>query len=149
MGQAASVAEAAERLREDFALLDEYRDKVEYLIDLGKRLPPLPDALKTEGNKVRGCQSQVWLVAELDPSRGRLRLRADSDAVLTRGLVALLLELYDRRTPGEVLANPPAVLEEIGLARFLTPGRAGGLHAMVARIRALAEAYAAVRAAPA
>src|SRR5215211_4432314 len=124
MGQAASVAEAAERLREDFALLDEYRDKVEHLIDLGKRLPPLPDALKTEGNKVRGCQSQVWLVAELDPSRGRLRL------------------LYDSRTPAEVLANPPAVLEEIGLARFLTPDRASGLHAMVARIRALAEAYA-------
>ena len=146
MGQAASVAEAAERLRGDFALLDEYRDKVEYLIDLGRRLPPLPAALKTEGNKVRGCQSQVWLVAELDPSRGRLRLRADSDAVLTRGLVALLLELYDRRTPEEVLANPPAVLEEIGLARFLTPGRAGGLHAMVARVRALAEAYAAARA---
>ena len=88
-------------------------------------------------------------MAELGPSHGRLRLRADSDAVLTRGLVALLLELYDRRTPAEVLANPPAVLEEIGLARFLTPGRASGLHAMVARVWGLAEAYAAVRAAPA
>ena len=140
MGQAASVAEAAGRLREDFALLDEYRDKIEYVIDLGKRLPPLPEALKTEGNKVRGCQSQVWLVAELDPARGRVRLRADSDAVLVRGLIALLLDPYDRRTPEEILAEPPSVLEEIGLARFLTPGRANGLYAMVARVRALAGA---------
>jgi cysteine desulfuration protein SufE len=144
-----TIADAARGLEEEFALFDDWRDKVEYVIDLGKSLPALPEPLKTEANKVRGCQSQVWLVAELDPSRGRLRLRADSDAVLTRGLVALLLELYDRRTPEEVLANPPAVLEEIGLARFLTPGRAGGLHAMVARVRALAEAYAAARAVPA
>jgi|1186.fasta_scaffold101298_2 cysteine desulfuration protein SufE len=141
MEQAASVAEAAERLREDFALLDEYRDKIEYLIDLGKRLPALPDALKTEANKVRGCQSQVWLVADLEPASGRMRLRADSDAILTRGLIALLIELYDRRTSEEILANPPVVLEEIGLSRFLTPGRASGLYAMVARIRALAAAW--------
>ncbi len=141
MGQAASVAEAAERLREDFALLDEYRDKVEYLIDLGKRLPPLPDALKTEGNKVRGCQSQVWLVGEPLPD-GRLHFVADSDAILVRGLIALLLELYDKRRPEEIVANPPTVLEEIGLQRFLTPGRANGLYAMVGRIRALAQARA-------
>jgi cysteine desulfuration protein SufE len=124
MEQAASVAEAAERLREDFALLDEYRDKIEYLIDLGKRLPALPDALKTEANKVRGCQSQVWIVADLEPASGRMRLRADSDAILTRGLIALLIELYDRRTSEEILANPPVVLEEIGLSRFLTASAA-------------------------
>jgi sulfur transfer protein SufE len=74
MEQAASVAEAAERLREDFALLDEYRDKIEYLIDLGKRLPALPDALKTEANKVRGCQSQVWGLSGIRCTGGRLNL---------------------------------------------------------------------------
>src|SRR3954454_18399924 len=152
MEQAATVGAAEERLREDFALLDDYRDKIEYIMDLGKRLSPLPDELKTEGNKVRGCQSQVWLAAGLEPESGRMRLRADSDAVLVRGLIALLLELYDGRRPEEILANPPAGedlanpaggLQEIGLARFLTPGRANGLEAMVARIRALAGAYAA------
>jgi cysteine desulfuration protein SufE len=143
MEQAATIGAAEARLREDFALLDDYRDKIEYVMDLGKRLAPLPDELKTEASKVRGCQSQVWLVAGLDPGSGRMRLRADSDAVLVRGLIALLLELYDGRRPEEILGNPPTVLQEIGLARFLTPGRANGLEAMVARIRALAGAYAA------
>jgi cysteine desulfuration protein SufE len=147
MEQAASVTAAAERLREDFALLEDWRDKVEHIIDLGKRLPGLPDELKTEASKVRGCQSQVWLVGDLEPGAGRLHLRADSDAILVRGLIALLLELYDGRRPAEILDNPPTVLEEIGLSRFLTPGRANGLYAMVGRIRALAEAYAASRAA--
>lgn len=139
--KAGTIAETAERLREDFAFLEEYRDKVEHLIDLGKHLPPMAEGLKTEASKVRGCQSQVWLVAE--PEDGRLHLTADSDAILVRGLIALVLELYDRRTPREILDNPPTVLEEIGLQRFLTPGRANGLYAMVGRIRGLAEAYAA------
>ena len=146
MDQAATIAEAADRLREDFAFLDDHRDKVEHLIDLGKRLPPMPDALKTESAKVRGCQSQVWLVGEPLPD-GRLHFLADSDAILVRGLIALVLELYDRRRPEEIVANPPAVLEEIGLQRFLTPGRSNGLYAMVGRVRGLAEAYAAGRAA--
>jgi len=95
---------------------------------------------------VRGCQSQVWLVGEPLPD-GRLHFLADSDAILVRGLIALVLELYDRRRPEEIVANPPAVLEEIGLQRFLTPGRSNGLYAMVGRVRGLAEAYAAGRAA--
>ncbi len=143
MDQAATIAEAADRLREEFAFLDDHRDKVEHLIDLGKRLPPMSDALKTESAKVRGCQSQVWLVGEPEPGTGRLRLTADSDAILVRGLIALVLELYDRRRPEEILANPPSVLEEIGLQRFLTPGRSNVLYAMVGRVRGLAEAYAA------
>lgn len=139
--QTATIAEAADRLRDDFGMLDDWRDKIEHVIDLGKRLEPLPDELKVEANKVRGCQSQVWLVGEPEPSSGRLRLRADSDAILVRGLIALVLELYDRRRPDEIVANPPAVLEEIGLSRLLTPGRSNGLQAVVARIRGMAEAY--------
>ena len=140
----ASIAEAAAALEEEFALLEDWRDKVEYLIELGRDLPPLPEALKVERHKVRGCQSQVWLVAEPEAG-GRLHLRADSDAVLVKGLISLLLALYDRRTPQEILANPPDVLERIGLSRLLTPGRSNGLHAMVARIRSMAEALAAAR----
>ena len=144
MQESASIADAAAALEEEFALLEDWRDKVEYLIELGRDLPPLPEALKVERHKVRGCQSQVWLVAEPEAGGG-LHLRADSDAVLVKGLISLLLALYDRRTPQEILANPPDVLERIGLSRLLTPGRSNGLHAMVARIRSMAEALAAAK----
>ena len=90
MSTSPTIQDAARELEEEFALLDDWRDKVEFIIELGKELPPLPDALKTEGNKVRGCQSQVWLVAEPEPG-GRIHLRADSDAVLVKGLISLLL----------------------------------------------------------
>ena len=139
-----TIADAARGLEEEFALFDDWRDKVEYLIELGKDLPPLPERLKTEGNKVRGCQSQVWMVAKPEAG-GRIHLRADSDAILVRGEISLLLRLYDRRTPQEILANPPTVLERVGLSKFLTPGRANGLYSMVARIRSMAEAFAAAR----
>ena len=145
MPDAPTIADAARELEEEFALLEDWRDKVEYIIELGRDLPPLPDALKTEASKVRGCQSQVWLVAEPEAG-GRLHLRADSDAVLVKGLILLLLRLYDRRTPAEILANPPDVLERIGLAKLLTPGRSNGLYAMVGRIRGIAEALTEARA---
>ena len=145
MQESASIADAAAALEEEFALLEDWRDKVEYLIELGRDLPPLPEALKVERHKVRGCQSQVWLVAEPEAG-GRLHLRADSDAVLVKGLISLLLRLYDRRTPAEILANPPDVLERIGLAKLLTPGRSNGLYAMVGRIRGIAEALTQARA---
>ena len=145
MPDAPTIADAARELEEEFALLEDWRDKVEYIIELGKDLPALPDALKTEANKVRGCQSQVWLVAEPEAG-GRLHLRADSDAVLVKGLILLLLRLYDRRTPAEILANPPDVLERIGLAKLLTPGRSNGLYAMVGRSRGIAEALTEARA---
>jgi cysteine desulfuration protein SufE len=144
MHQTATITDAASALEEEFALFDDWRDKVEYIIELGKDLPPLPDAHKTEANKVRGCQSQVWMVAELEPG-GRIHLRADSDAVLVKGLISLLLRLYDRRTAEEILDNPPKVLETIGLQKLLTPGRSNGLYSMVARIRSFAEAFATAR----
>ncbi|MEK0083831.1 SufE family protein [Benzoatithermus flavus] len=144
MTQTPTFADAARALEEEFALFDDWRDKVEYIIELGKDLPPLPEAYKTEANKVRGCQSQVWMVAELEPG-GRIHIRADSDAVLVKGLISLLLRLYDRRTAQEILDNPPKVLETIGLSKLLTPGRSNGLYSMVARIRSFAEAFAAAR----
>jgi cysteine desulfuration protein SufE len=138
---ATEINEAQAAIEDDFALFDDVRDKIEYIIDLGKDLPPLPDALKTEGNRVRGCQSQVWLVADLDPATRRMALRADSDAVIVKGLISLLLRIYGERTPEAIAANPPDVFERVGLGKMLTPGRANGLYAMVERIRQLALAY--------
>lgn len=135
------IAAAEAEIEGDFALFDEVRDKIEYIIDLGKDLPPLPEALKTEAHRVRGCQSQVWLVAELDPATRRLALRADSDAVIVKGLISLLLRLYGGRTPEAVAASTPEVFERVGLGRMLTPGRANGLYSMIERIRQLARAF--------
>lgn len=143
MAEAASIADTQQQLREDFELLDDPRDRIEYIIDLGKHLPPLDERHKTEANKVRGCQSQVWMVGALQED-GRLRLEADSDAIIVKGLIALLLRLYDGRTAAEILDNPPDVLEEIGLRNFLTPGRSNGLYSMINRIQRLAEVYAGV-----
>ncbi len=136
-----------EAIVEEFALFDQPRDKLEYLLELGRDLPPLEEAARTEANRVRGCQSNVWMVADFDPATRRLVLRADSDALIVRGLIALLLRLYSGRTPEEILATPPTVFERIGLGRLLTPGRQNGLWAMVERIRAIARAHAGAEAA--
>ena len=135
-----SYAERAQDLREEFALFDDWRDKLENVMDLGKALPPMEPALKTDASKVQGCQSQVWLVGLNEA--GRLHLVAESDAILVKGLIALLLRLYDRLPPDEVLANPPEVLKDIGLERYLTPSRSNGLYAMIGRIQAIASAQA-------
>jgi cysteine desulfuration protein SufE len=110
------------------------------VLDLGRQLEPLPASDYAEANKVKGCQSQVWLVAELDRASGRLRIRADSDAFIVKGLIALLLRLYANRPPREILDSPPRVFEEIGLGAHLSPTRANGLHAMIKRIHQLATA---------
>jgi cysteine desulfuration protein SufE len=135
------IDETQAMIEEDFALFDDVRDKIEYIIDLGKDLPPLDDALKTEGNRVRGCQSQVWMVADLDRDTRRMHLAADSDAVIVKGLISLLLRLYDQRSPEAILASPPEVFERVGLGKMLTPGRANGLYSMIERIRQFAKAY--------
>jgi cysteine desulfuration protein SufE len=142
MPATATIEEAAKAIADDFALFDDYGDKIEYIMDRGRRLPPFPEELKVDANLVPGCQSRVWLVARRDPATGRIRLQADSDAFIVKGLIALLLQLYDDRLPEEILANPPKVLDEIGLTLFLTPGRSNGLASMIARIQAAARAFA-------
>lgn len=142
MPETATIAEEEARIREEFELFDEPRDRLEYIIELGKSLPPLDEAAKTEANRVRGCQSRVWLVAGYDPASDRLELAADSDAVIVRGLIALLLRLYSGRPPAEIAAHEPRVFEDIGLGRLLTPGRQNGLWSMIGRIREIASIYA-------
>lgn len=132
-----SIAEVEQELLDAFAFLENWTDRYQYIIDLGRQLPPFPDAYKNADKLVRGCQSQVWLHAEM--REGRLHLQAASDAVIVSGLVAILLQLYNDRTPAEILSASPDIIERLGLSQHLSPTRNNGLHAMVQTIRRHAE----------
>ena len=131
----------------DFELFEDWDERYRYLIDLGRRLEPLPEAAKTEANKVRGCASQVWLLTRRiigNDGRARLGFRGDSDAHIVKGLVALILALFDGKTPDEILAtNAQDVFGKFQLAQHLSAQRANGVRAMVERIKAEARAAAA------
>lgn len=130
----------------DFAILDDWEDRYRYLIELGRTLPPLPDELRTDANKVRGCASQVWLATSVNAVDGhrRLSILADSDAHIVRGLIAILLAIYDGRDVADVLgADPDPVFAGLGLKEHLTPQRSNGLASMIARVRADAAAMSA------
>lgn len=129
-------------IQSDFELLDDWEDRYRYVIELGRELPDLPDAERIDATKVPGCVSQVWLVGERTGGEPpRLHYRGESDAHITRGLVAIVLALYSDRTPDEILAtDAEAVFAELGLAENLTPQRSNGLRSMVRRIREDAEA---------
>lgn len=121
----------------EFAALPEWEERYKRIIALSKTLPAMPDSLKTDDKKVRGCSSTVWLHADRDGDR--VNYQADSDAVLVRGLVALLVQVYSGARAEEILATPPTFIERIGLnAANLSPNRANGLTAMVTQIRRLA-----------
>jgi len=132
-------------IRADFALLDEWEDRYRYVIELGRGLPPFPEELRTEANKVRGCVSQVWLASAVRRNGAGappvLEFQGDSDAHIVRGLVAILFALVQGKSPEEVLrADAKAVFAELGLAEHLTPQRSNGFFSMVERIRADARA---------
>lgn len=130
-------------IRADFELLDDWEDRYRYLIELGRGLDDMPDAEKTETNKVRGCASQVWLATRVEPGENgpRLVIRGDSDAHIVKGLVAVLLSLVDGRSARDILAiDAHKAFGELGLGEHLTPQRSNGFAAMVARVRSDAEA---------
>ncbi len=130
-------------VREAFALFDSWEDRFAYVIELGRKLPPLPPEAYTDAFRVKGCTSKVWLVPERDAD-GRLIFRGDSDAHLVKGLVALMLLIFSGRRPDEILAtDAKAILAEFDLEQHLSPMRANGLNAMLRRIQELAEAAAA------
>lgn len=130
-------------IADDLAFLDDWEERYRYIIDLGRALPPLSTAEYNEANKVRGCASQVWLVRE-QGAGGTLTFRGDSDALIVKGLIALVLALYSGRTPAQILATDAAgLLGEIGLKEHLTAQRSNGLFSMVGRIRDEAAASAA------
>ena len=134
----ATIPELSE-IEEAFELLDDWETRFEYLLDLGRRLPPLPPGGQREENRVHGCQASVWMLMGVD-EQGRMELRAQSDAFIVNGLIAILLSLYDGRTPSEVLAvDAEAVFRKLELDSHLSPTRRNGLHSMIGRVRALAE----------
>ena len=130
------IALAQEELIGEFELFDDWMDRYQYLIDLGRRLPEFPDELRTEENKIRGCQSQVWFVA--NDKDGRLEFRATSDAAIVSGLIALLLRLYSGRYPQDILDTPPEFVKALQLESHLSPTRSNGLSSMLAAIRRFA-----------
>ena len=140
MDRANTIADEEDLIVEELSFFEVPRDTIEHIVELGKDLPPMAEELKNDMTLVRGCQSRVWMVAGLDPATGRMTLAADSDAVIVKGLVSLVLRLYADRDPVEVAASDGAVFERIGLGKMLTPGRQNGLYSMLARVRQLAEA---------
>lgn len=125
-----------EELVDNFSVLEDWEDKYAYLIGLGRALPPMEDALKTEAAKVRGCMSQVWMVLGWD-AEGRLTMRADSDAQIVQGLIAVLYVLYAGRTRAEAQAvDVEATFTQFGMDQHLSPNRRNGFFSMVERIKA-------------
>ena len=135
-----------ETIQSDFALLDDWEDRYRYVIELGRALPPLAETERNEATKVRGCASQVWLVSERPGGASPdtpLRFRGESDAHIVRGLIAILLAIYDDKTPREILAiDAQAIFAGLGLRDHLTPQRSNGLASMIERIKADARAAA-------
>jgi cysteine desulfuration protein SufE len=133
-----------DEITETFALLDDWEERYRYVIELGRALPPFPEAERTREHEVQGCVSRVWLVTRLEdggPEGPVIRFLGDSDAHIVRGLVAILIALFSGRSTREILAiDAEAVLDRLGLREHLTPQRSNGLIAMVRRIRHEAEA---------
>jgi cysteine desulfuration protein SufE len=136
MVESETLEEAKRNIVEEFTLFDDWVGRYEYIVELGRGLEGLPEAFKTETYRVKGCQSQVWFHAEDED--GRIRFQADSDAVIVRGLIALLLRVYSGRTPEEIIATPPDFFEKIELGSHLSGSRANGLHAMINHIQGYA-----------
>ena len=132
--QQTDAPEAFEAIAEDMAFLDEWEDRYRYVIDLGKAMDPMDEALKTPATKVDGCASQVWIATR--DEGGRLDFVGDSDAMIVRGLIAVLKALYAGRAPSEILAtDAQAAFARLGLDQALSSQRSNGLRAMVARLR--------------
>lgn len=132
-----------ERFAEDFALLPDWEERYAHVIALGRALSPLAEEERTESNKVRGCASQVWLVRDADGLDGALHFRADSDAHIVRGLLAIILGVYSGRTSAEIRAIDPAtLLDRLHLRNALTPQRSNGVASVLARIQAAAQSPA-------
>jgi cysteine desulfuration protein SufE len=128
-----TIQQTQERIIKEFNLFHDWTDRYEHIINLGKKLPAIDEVHRSEENKVHGCQSQVWLHATRDD--GIVRFQADSDALIVKGLIALLLRVYNGRTPSEILLTDPYFITKIGLDRHLSPTRANGLGAMLKKIK--------------
>lgn len=135
-----TIEEIQQEVIEEFAGFDDWMDKYQMLIDLGSDQTPLPEKYKVESNLIDGCQSRVWLQADLTPE-GTIHFQAESDALIVKGIVALLIRVLDNHTPDEILAADLHFIEDIGLKEHLSPTRSNGLLAMLKQMRLYAMAF--------
>lgn len=134
-----TIEEVQQEIIEEFSGFDDWMDKYAYLIEIGNELTPIDEKYKVESNLIRGCQSRVWLHQEF--KEGKICFEAESDALIVKGLVALLLRIYSDRTPKEILESEPHFIDAIGLRQHLSPTRSNGLLAMVKQMKLYALAY--------
>jgi len=135
MGSLMGIDETQDEVIEEFELFDQWMDKYEYIIDLGKKLPLIDDQYKDTDHLIRGCQSQVWLHAELQD--GRVDFTADSDAIITKGIIALLIRVLSGQKPEDIAAADLYFIDRIGLKDHLSPTRSNGLVSMVAQLKTI------------
>ena len=139
MDKKKTITEEQKELVEEFSFFDNWQDKYEHIIDMGKKLNMLPDKYHTNEFKVEGCVSEVYLVPK--KNNNILNFQADSNSVITRGLIAMLLRIYSDRLPKDIINNPPEFINKVGLGVHLTPSRTNGLHSMVEKIMEYAKEY--------
>ena len=128
-----SIQEVQEEIVNDFSAFEEWMDKYEYIIELGKSLPIIDSSEKIDSNLIKGCQSRVWVHTSVED--GKLFFTADSDAIITKGIISLLIKVYNGRTPSEILSSDLSFIDRIGLKENLTPTRTNGLLSMIEQIR--------------
>lgn len=135
-----TIKEIEDQIVEEFAIFDNWMDKYQYIIDLGKSLPIIDEKDKKDENLIKGCQSRVWLICS--EKEGALYFRADSDAIITKGIISLLIRVYDGQKPKDILESDLHFIDEIGLTANLSPTRANGLVSMIRQIKIYAMAFA-------
>ena len=134
-----TIKETQREIVKEFEQFEDWEERYGYIIKLGRELNDFPEEARTEKNKLNGCQSQVWTKAELEGDK--VKIAADSDAMIVKGLIALVLRVYSNHTPEEILSNPPDFVKEIGIDSHLSPTRKNGLGAMLKQIQMYALAF--------
>ena len=134
-----SIQEIQEEIIEEFAMFEDWMQRYEYMIDVGKTLPLIAAEFKTDDNIIKGCQSKVWVHAELKDSQ--LEFTADSDAIITKGIIAILIRVFSNQHPKDILASDTSFIDQIGLKEHLSPTRANGLVSMIKQIKMYAIAF--------
>jgi|TARA_B100000927_G_C16341157_1_gene419337 cysteine desulfuration protein SufE len=134
-----TISEQGKSLAEDFSFMEDWTEKYQYMIDLSKSLDEMDSEFKTEDNLIKGCQSKVWLHSSYDGNK--IHFQADSDAIISKGIVAILLNILNDRSPNEILSADMSFIDEIGLKEHLSPNRANGLSSMLKQIKFYALAY--------
>ena len=134
-----TIENLQQNLIQDFSFFEDWTQRYEYMIELSKGLQKMDEQMKNDKNIIKGCQSKVWLHAELN--EGKIKFLADSEAIITRGIIAILLTIFNNRTPKEIIESDTNFIEKIGLKEHLSPNRANGLYSMIKQIKFYAIAF--------